>query len=285
MASRSTLEPNLYRYIIRRSLRPQLALTVIALALGLGLNPWTLTLTKEIINKAIGRGDLDALLWLCGSFLVAVLAQGGLKYVKQNLEGRVSESMLRDLRSELYQRILRFPLPHFRNTSTGQLVAMMLGEVEDIGQFFGEALSLPLFHGAMLLGSIAFMVSQNPWMALAGMTLFPVQIWLVRKLQRRVTQLTRERVKLVRTLSDASRSRQRTLRLRERYAGLRGPRVPGPAQRIFGDPDLQPQVPDRGSTTSSSSRGLLPALVGGYIITQPGALNGAPSVASRPTTS
>lgn len=202
MASRSTLEPNLYRYIIRRSLRPQMALTVIALALGLGLNPWTLTLTKEIINKAIGRGDLDALLWLCGSFLVAVLAQGGLKYVKQNLEGRVSESMLRDLRSELYQRILRFPLPHFRNTSTGQLVAMMLGEVEDLGQFFGEALSLPLFHGAMLLGSIAFMVSQNPWMALAGMTLFPVQIWLVRKLQRRVTQLTRERVKLVRTLSD-----------------------------------------------------------------------------------
>lgn len=207
----SSLESNLYRYIIRRSLRPQLALTVIALVLGLGLNPWTLKLTKEIINKAIGKGDLDALIRLCALFLGAVLAQGGLKYVKQNLEGMISERMLRDLRSELYQRILRFPLPHFRNTSTGQLVAMMLGEVEDLGQFFGEALSLPMFHGAMLLGSIAFMLAQNPWMALAGMTLFPVQIWLVRKLQRRVTQLTRERVKLVRTLSD---------RIQESVAGI-----------------------------------------------------------------
>ena len=42
--------------------------------------------------------------------------------------------MLRDLRSELYNRILRFPLPHLRNTSTGQLVAMILGEVEDLGR-------------------------------------------------------------------------------------------------------------------------------------------------------
>jgi ABC-type multidrug transport system fused ATPase/permease subunit len=161
-----------------------------------------LSLTKQIINKAIGKGDLGALVWLCTLFLGAVLASGALKYVKQNMEGLISERMLRNLRSELYERILRFPLPHFRNTSTGQLVAMILGEVEDLGNFFGEALSIPAFQGSMLIGTLAFMVYQNPWMALAGMALFPVQVWLVRKLQRRVTQLSRERVRLVRGLSD-----------------------------------------------------------------------------------
>src|SRR5262249_26142688 len=121
---------------------------------------------------------------------------------KQNVEGFVSETMLRDLRSELYVRILRFPLPHFRSTSTGQLVAMILGEVEDLGQFFGEALSTPAFHGAMLLGTIGYMVFTNPWMAGLGMILFPVQIFFVRKLQRRVSHLSRERVRLVRGISD-----------------------------------------------------------------------------------
>jgi ABC-type multidrug transport system fused ATPase/permease subunit len=195
------METNLYRYIIRRSLRHQIILVAIIFGLAF-LNPWMLSLTKQIINKAIGKGDFDALIRLCALFLGAVLASGGLKYVKQNLEGLVSERMLRNLRSELYQRILRFPLPHFRNTSSGQLVAMMLGEVEDLGNFFGEALSVPAFNGSMLLGTLGFMVWQNPWMAAASLALFPVQIYFVRKLQRRVTQLSRERVRMVRGLSD-----------------------------------------------------------------------------------
>ena len=203
------MESNLYRYIIRRSLRLQLGLIAIIFGLAF-LNPWMLSLTKQIINKAIKTGDatagpeerLTTLFWLCGLFLGAVLVSGALKYVKQNLEGLISERMLRNLRAELYQRILRFPLPHFRNTSTAQLVAMILGEVEDLGSFFGEALSVPAFHASMLLGTLGFMVYQNPWMALAGMALFPVQVYFVRRLQRQVTQLSRERVRMVRTLSD-----------------------------------------------------------------------------------
>ena len=137
------MDRNLHRYIVRRSLRPQLILIGISFVLGLAVNPWMLTLQKRIINEAIGQRNFDALLWLCGGFLGAVIANGALKYVKQNLEGYVSETMLRDLRGELYNRILRFPLPYLKNTSTGQLVAMILGEVEELGGYFGLALSTP----------------------------------------------------------------------------------------------------------------------------------------------
>ncbi len=194
------METNIYRYILRRSFRYQVLLVVAIFALGF-LNPYMLGLTKRIINT-IGKRHLEDVLWLCMWYLGAVLATGGLKYVKQNLEGFISETMLRDLRGELYQRILRFPLPHVRNTQVGQLVAMILGEAEDLGQFFGEAMAVPLFNGLMLVGSVGFMVWQNPWMALAGMGLFPVQIWLIRKIQRRVVRLARERVRMVRGLSD-----------------------------------------------------------------------------------
>ena len=196
------MDRNLHRYIIRRSLRPQLLLIAIAFVLGLALNPFMLNLQKRIINEAIGQRNFDALLWLCGGFLGAVLANGALKYVRQNLEGYISETMLRDLRGELYSRILRFPLPFLKNTSTGQLVAMILGEVEDLGGYFGLALSTPAFHGAMLVGTLGFMVYANPWMALVSLVLFPVQIYFIRRLQRRVSALSRDRVRMVRGLSD-----------------------------------------------------------------------------------
>jgi putative ABC transport system ATP-binding protein len=196
------VERNLHRYIINRSLRPQLVLIGISFVLGLGLNPFMLDLQKRIINQAIGQRNFHALLWLCGSFLGAVILNGALKYVKQNLEGYISETMLRDLRGELYNRILRFPLLHLKNTSTGQLVAMILGEVEDLGGYFGLALSTPAFHGAMLLGTLGYMVYANPWMALVSMVLFPIQIVFIRRLQRKVTAMSRDRVRLVRGLSD-----------------------------------------------------------------------------------
>jgi ABC-type multidrug transport system fused ATPase/permease subunit len=196
------VDRNLHRYIVRRSLRPQLLLIAISFVLGLAVNPWMLNLQKRIINEAIGQRNFDALLWLCGGFLGAVVANGALKYVKQNLEGYVSETMLRDMRAELYNRILRFPLPHLKNTSTGQLVAMILGEVEELGGYFGLALSTPAFHGAMLLGTLGFMVYASPWMAVVSMVLFPVQIVFIRRLQRRVSGLSRERVRMVRGLSD-----------------------------------------------------------------------------------
>ena len=157
------MEANIYRYILRRSLKLQLVLIAISFVLGLGLNPLMLSLSKRIINEAVRRANLEALVWLCGAFLGAVVAQGALKYFKQNLEGFICETMLRDLRSELHARILRFPLPHFRNTSTGQLVAMIIGEVEDLGNFFGEALSTPAFHGAMLVGTIVMQLVGFVW--------------------------------------------------------------------------------------------------------------------------
>jgi putative ABC transport system ATP-binding protein len=196
------MERNLHKYIVKRSLKAQLILIAISFVLGLGLNPLMLDLQKRIINQAIGRRNFEALLWLCGAFLGAVILNGALKYVKQNMEGYISETMLRDLRGELYNRILRFPLLHLKNTSTGQMVAMILGEVEDLGGYFGLALSTPAFHGAMLIGTFGYMLYANPWMALVAMVLFPVQMFFIRRLQRKVTQMSRERVRMVRGLSD-----------------------------------------------------------------------------------
>lgn len=195
------VEPNLYRYILRHSLWSQIFLTAIICVLA-ALNPLVLNLQKQIVNHAIQEGDLAALLWLCAGFLLVVLAAGGLKYAKQRTEGRLSETLLRDLRADLFDRLLRLPRRPEHARSAAPVIATMLAEVEDLGQFFGEAFSVPLYHGLLLLGTIGYLVVLNPWMALAGVSLYPIQIWFVPKLQRRISVLSRERVTLVRGLSE-----------------------------------------------------------------------------------
>src|SRR5690606_2701968 len=216
------MDRNIFRYILRHSARAQLLI----LAMTVASFPFlyaTLELPKLIINDALA-GDafhrvlgyefnqVEYLFLLSGLFLILVLINGGFKYVLNVYQGIVGERMLRRLRYELYTRVLRFPLAHFRRVSPGEIVQMINAEVEPLGGFIGSAFALPLFQGGTLLTILTFMFVQDPIMGLAAIILYPIQIYIIPKLQAQVNELGKQRVRQVRRLAD---------RISETVAGVR----------------------------------------------------------------
>ncbi|MGH6898683.1 MAG: ABC transporter transmembrane domain-containing protein [Geminicoccaceae bacterium] len=211
-AAATVMDRNIFRYILRHSLRAQ----IVILAMTVASFPFlyaTLELPKLIINDALADPNphrvlgftfdqVQYLFVLSGAFLVLVLINGAFKYVVNVYQGIVGERMLRRLRYELYSRIMRFPLPHFRRVSTGEIVQMINAEVEPLGGFIGSAFALPAFQGGTLLTVLAFMFMQNPLMGLAAVVLYPLQIYLIPKLQAQVNALGKQRVRQVRRLAD-----------------------------------------------------------------------------------
>jgi len=110
--------------------------------------------------------------------------------------------MLRRMRYQLFAQTLRFPLSHFRRTSQGEVIAMITGEAEPIGGFVGDSLVVPAFQGGTLLTILAFMFVQDWTLGLAAISLYPIQLYLIPKLQRQVNALSKERVRTVRRLSE-----------------------------------------------------------------------------------
>lgn len=211
------MEKNLYKFIVTYSFRQQVVLTALSL---ISFVPYYyyLTMPKIIVNQGIsgrnvtfpqdlaGTGislDQTAYLFLLtGIFLLLVAVQQGFKYAINVLQGVSGERMLRRLRYELYSRVLRFPLPAFRRLSAGEIIPMITAEVEPLGGFIAEAYSLPIFQGGLLLVTFGFLLIQNPVMALAAVALYPLQFYVIPKLQRRVNQLGKERVRTQRKLGD-----------------------------------------------------------------------------------
>ena len=207
------MEPTVWKFITRHSLRSQLLL----LALTLVSFPFlylSLELPKIIINDAIdGTGfprqffgveleQIPYLMVLCVIFLIMVLLNGGLKFANNVYRGTVGERMLRRLRYQLYQHVLRFPLPQFRRMSQGELVSMITAETEPLGGYIGDSVALPAFQGGTLLTLLAFMFIQDPALGLAAVALYPIQIYLIPKLQKKVNALKAERTRRVRKLSE-----------------------------------------------------------------------------------
>ena len=202
------MEPSIFRFIWKYSKRQQLLILALSVLL-LPLNYLSYELPKQIVNRALGTDEaptylgyamtrLELLALLCGLFLAVVLVSGALKYVVNVYAGVVAERMLRRLRYQLYNHLLRFPLPQLRRVSQGELVQMMNAETEALGGFVGEAVSTPALQAGTLLTSLFFMFMQDWVLGLAAISLYPLQIWLIPKLQRQVNQLGKERVRQVR---------------------------------------------------------------------------------------
>ena len=81
-------------------------------------------------------------------FLAAVVINGQFKKSINTQKGRMGERMLRRLRYELYDRILRFPAAHFRKVKQAELATMIKDEVEPLGGFIGDAFVQPMFLAA-----------------------------------------------------------------------------------------------------------------------------------------
>jgi len=166
------LEPSIYRFILRYSLRPQLVLLSMTLA-SFPFLYYSLELPKIITNKAIKPNykvqsifgiqldQISYLLVLCFAFLLLVLINGSFKYYINIYKGRLGERMLRRFRYQLYQRMLLFPLSYFQRNSSAQIIPMITAECESLGGFIGEAIGTPVFQGGTLLTNVFFMFMQD----------------------------------------------------------------------------------------------------------------------------
>ena len=208
------LEPSIYRFILKHSLRQQIILLVFTFA-SFPFLYYSLDLPKTIINHAI-KDDakfpqhlfgfeferIPFLMVLCAAFLILVFLNGAFKFYINTYKGRLAERMLRRFRYQLYQRLLRFPLTHFQRTSSAQIIPMITAECESLGGFIGDVFAIPAFQGGTLLTILIFMFVQDYVLGAAAIALYPVQGYVIPKLQRKVNLLNKQRVRTVREVAD-----------------------------------------------------------------------------------
>lgn len=207
------MERSLFAYVWKYS-RPQQILLLVLTVMTFPILYATLELPKLIINDAIGAerdtievfgfqmSQVGYLLTLCFAFLLAVIVWGLVKMRLNTMKGIMAERLLRRFRYQLISRVLRFPLPHFRRTSQGEMVSIVTGEAEPLGGLMGDMIAQPVFQAGQMLTILAFLFVQSFWLGLTAIALIPLQAWLIPKLQRQVNLLNIERVQEVRRFSE-----------------------------------------------------------------------------------
>jgi putative ABC transport system ATP-binding protein len=233
------MERNLFKYIWRHSWRDQVYILVIVALLQV-FYFISLDLPKRIVNDGI-RGDafkkadvrvdtlpfmhisfgpypsigmpeitlfggipldqMQYLFALCFSYLFFVVLNGWMKQWVNTEKGRLGERMLRRLRFELFDRILQFPLGHFRKVKQAEIATMIKDEVEPLGGFIGDAFIQPAMLAGQALTALYFIFLQNYWLGGLTFGILAVQMAVIPKLRVKVRLLARERQITARALA------------------------------------------------------------------------------------
>ena len=142
-------------------------------------------LTRQVIDDAILGNDpellVNLMLWLIGLLLIESIGSFAFMYAANWL----GQSIIKDIRIELYDKLQNFCLGFYDRSPVGQLVTRVVSDIETIAQVFSEGILVifgDLFRIAVMLFAMFFFF--NPMLVLVSLSVIPVLFIATRWFQR-----------------------------------------------------------------------------------------------------
>ena len=150
--------PTLRRlYTFVRPYQKQFYLLIAIIMLNALLAPLTPLLIKYTLDKPIANGDYSQLTLMLVVMIIVTIIQGLAQFWNTYMSGWLGQYIIRDIRVQLYQKIIGLRLKFFDQTPIGRLVTRTISDVETLSNVFsdgmaaiaGDILQLTLIIGVM----------------------------------------------------------------------------------------------------------------------------------------
>jgi len=113
-------------------------------------------LIQHTINNIIASGFVSALVWITVIQIGILIIETALRFLFSFLTTWLGQTVVKDLRVEVYQKVLHLNLSQFDKTPIGTLTTRTINDIESINDIFSEGL-IPLV--ADFLSIIAILVA------------------------------------------------------------------------------------------------------------------------------
>ena len=166
-------------------LRPYMglvALSVLLAAVTVALTLYVPVLIGRAIDLIVGPGQVDmpGILRLILRVAIVVAATAAVQWVVNTINNKITFQVVRDVRAQAFAKLQILPLSYIDSHPTGEIVSRVIADVDQ----FADGLLLgftQLFTGVVtILGTLGFMISIRPGIALVVVLLTPLSFVVAR---------------------------------------------------------------------------------------------------------
>jgi ATP-binding cassette, subfamily B, bacterial len=204
------------------------ALIVFSAAIGV-VSPFLL---REVLDVAIPEQDLGLLSALVAGMVAIPIVTGVIGVWQTLLSNQVGQSVMHDLRTQVYRHLQRLSLAFFTRTRTGEVQSRIANDIGGIENVVTSTATSVLSNVTTVLATIVAMVLLDWRLAVFALALLPLFVWLTKRVGAQRKKVTAERQA---SLADVSSIVQESLSVSGILLGKTMGRTDDLAERFAGE--------------------------------------------------
>ena len=165
----------LYAFVKPYQMRFYCLIGIIMLAACLA--PLTPLLIRYTIDNVIVEGDYQRLTLMLILLIAVLVVQAIVQFSNTFLSGWLGQYVIRDIRVQLYRKILQLRLKFFDNTPIGRLVTRSISDVETLADVFSEGMAAIAGDILQLILIVAVMFYTDWRLALISLSTIPLMLF------------------------------------------------------------------------------------------------------------
>ena len=151
-----------------------------------GLNAVPPYLLQQAIDGPIARGEIDALWRITAIYGATALGIFLLTFAFTYFLQQAGQRALADLRTRVFAHIFRLDHAFLTGTSTGELVARLTNDIDQLNAVLSRSIVIVLVEGVTLIVIVTVMVAVNWRLALLSLAVLPIVFFVTRYFRARI---------------------------------------------------------------------------------------------------
>jgi subfamily B ATP-binding cassette protein MsbA len=173
-----------------RFYKGRLALAMVFMAIMAAATAMSAWLMEPVVNDILIAHD-KTMLWIVGGAILATfLVKGVANYVQGILMSHVGLRIIADMQNRLYGHLTRMDLAFFHSEKSGTLISRFTIDINSMRTAVSNALTAFGKDTLTLIGLIGVMFFQDWQLAIVSFIIFPVAIYPIARLGRRMRKVT-----------------------------------------------------------------------------------------------
>ena len=140
-------------------------------------------LIEYTVDNFIIGSNPEMLLKYCLIMVSLLVLEAIFQFVFMYAANWIGQSVIKDIRKKLFEKILSFRLKYFDETPIGALVTRTVSDIETIAEIFSQGVLVIFSDLFKIILIVSWMFSRNVMLSCIALAVFPVLIWATKYFQ------------------------------------------------------------------------------------------------------
>lgn len=156
-------------------------LSVITLSIFAALRPY---MVKNVVDVYVEAKDINGLIFYVILMAIVLILEVGSQFFFTYIANWLGQNIIKDIRTELFNKIMKFRLSYFDNEPVGRLITRTVSDIENIASIFSQGLFMIVSDVLKMIVVLGIMFWMNWKLTLIVIVAMPVLLYATRIFQK-----------------------------------------------------------------------------------------------------